>query len=138
MGRADGEVPNSAVDRSSRALRACYPRGNFSVTIGPHQWGFDRSLSPAFASVSLALEDPVRPAFGFALYNGFLSHLSRPLGPLNSFSRGCCPSQTAYLPLSQKLCSGKKCRYLRVVFHCRLRQSPKELTLTAPTYTMQK
>ena len=138
MGRADGEVPNRGVDGVSRPRRACYPRGNFSVTSSPHQRGHEGSLSPAFAPGSLALEDPVRPAFGFALYDGFLSHLSRPLGPLDSFSRGCRPSQTAHLPLSRDLCLGKRCSYLRAVFHCRLRQSPKELASMAPAYAMQR
>ena len=138
MGRADGEVPNRGVDGGSRPRRACYPRGNFSVTSGPHQWGHEGSLSLAFASGSLTFEDPVRPAFGFALYDGFLSHLSRPLGPLDSFSRGCRPSQTAHLPLFQRILSGKNCNNLRAVFHYRLLQFPKELGLTAPAYTMQR
>ena len=137
MGRADSEVPNRGVDGGSRPRRACYPRGNFSVASGPHQWGHEGSLSPAFASGSLAMEDPVRPAFGFALYDGFLSHLSRPLGPLDSFSRGCRPSQTAHLPLSQRVLPDKSCNNLRAVFHCRLIQLPKKLRSTAPAYTMQ-
>ena len=102
MGRADIEVPSRGVDGDSRPRRACYPRGNFSVTTNPHQWGLGGSLSPAFASGSLTVEDPVRPAFAFALYGGFLSRLSRPLGPLDIFSRGCRPSQTAHLPLFQR------------------------------------
>ena len=138
MGRADGEVPNRGVDGSSHPRRACYPRGNFSVTIGPHQWGLSRSLSPAFASGSLAGEDPVRPAFGFALYNGFLSHLSRPLGPLDSFARGCRPSRTAHLPLSQDVRLGKRRSHQRAVFHFRLPQPPKRLRLIAPAYTMHQ
>ena len=48
------------------------------------------------------MEDPVRPAFAFALYDGFLSHLSRPLGALDIFSRACRPSRTAHLPLFQR------------------------------------
>ena len=138
MGRADGEVPNRGVDGSSRPRRACYPRGNFSVISSPHQWGHGCSLSLAFASGSLALEDPVRPAFGFALYDGFLSHLSRPLGPLDSFSRGCHPSQTAHLPLSQRILPGKSCNNLRAVFHWRLLQPPKRLGSIAPAYTLHR
>ena len=103
MGRADIEVPSRGVDRDSRPRRACYPRGNFSVISSPHQGGHGCSLSPAFASGSLALEDPVRPAFAFALCGGFLSRLSRSLGPLDIFSRGCRPSQTAHLSLFQRL-----------------------------------
>ena len=100
MGRADIEVPNRGVDGNSRPRRACYPWGNFSVASSPQRWGHEGSLGPAFASVSLAFEDTVRPAFGLALHGGFLTHLSRPLGPLDTFSRGCRPSRTAHLPVS--------------------------------------
>ncbi len=102
MGRADNDVPSCGVDWSSRPRRACYPWGTFSVASSPHQWGHERSLDPAFASGSLTVEDPVRPAFGLAFYDGFLSRLSRPLGPLDIFSRGCRPSQTAHQSLSQR------------------------------------
>ena len=100
MGRADIEVPIRGVDWSSRPRQACYPWGNFSVTSDPQQWGHGGSLGPAFTSESRVVRDPVRPAFGLALYSGFLTHLSRPLSPLDIFSRGCRPSQTAHLPVS--------------------------------------
>ena len=76
MGRADDEVPNRGVDVGSRPRRACYPRSNFSDTFGPHQWGHGGSLGQAFASGFLALENPVKPTFGLALYGGFLFRLS--------------------------------------------------------------
>ena len=137
MGRADDEVPNRGVDGSSHPRRACYPRGNFSVTSGPHQWGHEGSLGPAFASESLTMEDSVRPAFGLALDGGFLFHLSRPLGPLDIFSRGCRPSRTAHLPLSQSFRPGQRHSRERSVLHCRLPQSPKRMGSMAPDYTLQ-
>ncbi len=100
MGRADIEVPNRGVDRSSRPRRACYPWGNFSVTSSPQQWGHGGSLGQAFASEFFAFQNPVRLAFGLALEGGFLTHLSQPLGPLDILSRGCRPSRTAHLPMS--------------------------------------
>lgn len=101
MGRADIEVPIRGVDWSSRPRQACYPWGNFSVTFSPQQWGHGGSLGQAFAPEFFALENPVRPAFSLALGGGVLTHLSRPLGPLDTFSRGCRPSQTAHLPVSR-------------------------------------
>ena len=136
MGRADNDVPSRGVDVNSRPRQASYPWGTFSVASSPHQWGHERSLDPAFASGSLALEDPVRPAFGLAFCGGFLSRLSRPLGPLDIFSRGCRPSQTAHQPLSQRRSAGKRHGHERAVFHWRLPQSPERLRLTAPAYTL--
>ena len=100
MGRADIEVPIRGVDWSSRPRRACYPWGNFSVTSSPQQWGHGGSLGQAFASDFCTVEKPIRPAFSLALSGGVLTHLSRPLGPLDIFSRGCRPSRTAHLPVS--------------------------------------
>ena len=82
--------------------------------------GHDSSLGPAFAPGPLTVEGPVRPAFALALYGGFPSRLSRPLGPLDTFSRGCRPSQTAHLPLSRRAGAGKGYNRGRVVFHWRL------------------
>ncbi len=137
MGRADIEVPSRGVDGDSRPRRACYPRGNFSVISSPHQGGHGCSLSPAFASGSLDVEDPVRPAFAFALCDGFLTRLSRSLGPLDIFSRGCRPSQTAYLSLFQHVKRvGKRHGHRRTVFHFCLPQSPERPGLTAPVYAL--
>ncbi len=38
----------------------------------------------------------MRQAFALALYDGFLNHLSLPLGPTDIFSAGCRPSQTTH------------------------------------------
>ena len=100
MGRTDIEVASRGVDRGSRPRQLCYPRGTFSVIPGPHQEGHRGSLGPAFASASLDGELTVRPACGLALHGGFLTRLSRPLGPLDIFSRGCRPSETAHLSRS--------------------------------------
>ena len=73
------------------------------------------------------MEDTVKPAFGLAFCDGFLSRLSRPLGPLDIFSRGCRPSQTAHLPLSQRLeGAGKRYGRGRAVFHWCLPLPPGE------------
>ena len=100
MGKADIDEANRGVDRSSRPRRLCYPRGNFSVVPGPHQEGHERALGHGFPSGSLAIKDPVRPAFALTLYGGFLTHLSRPLGACVNFSQACRPSRTAHLTVS--------------------------------------
>lgn len=102
MGRADIEVPNRGVDWSSRPRRACYPWGNFSVTSGPQQWGLGGSLGHTFVAENSAFKFPVRPTFRLAVNTGVLTQLSRPLGPLDIFSRGCRPSRTAHLPVSSR------------------------------------
>jgi hypothetical protein len=101
MGRDDVWVPIRGVDVSSHPRRAGYSRGNFSVMPSPHRGGHERSLGQAFAAEPLAFKGSVRPAFGLALYDGFLTRLSRPLGALDILSRACRPSRTAHLPLSQ-------------------------------------
>ena len=58
------------------------------------------SLGPAFAPRTLIFEIRVKPAFALALYGGFLTPLSRPLGALDIFSRAWRPTQTAHLSLS--------------------------------------
>lgn len=100
MGKADIDVANRGVDRSSRPRRLCYPRGNFSVVPGPHRRGHERALGRGFPSGPHAVKGPVRPAFALALYGGFLTRLSRPLGARVTLSRACRPSRTAHLPLS--------------------------------------
>src|SRR2546425_766776 len=64
MGRDDDGEPILLVDGDSRRRRANYSRGNFSVTSSPQQRGHEGSLDQAFASGSLAVEDPVSPAVG--------------------------------------------------------------------------
>ena len=100
MGRDDVWVPNRGVDVNSHPRRAGYSRGNFSVMPGPHQRGHERSLGPGFPPAPHAFKGAVSPAFGLALYGGFLTRLSRALGAPDIFSGACRPSQTARLPLS--------------------------------------
>ena len=134
MGRADIEVPSRGVDGDSRPRRACYPWGNFSVIPGPHRWGHEGSLGPAFAPVSLIVKDTVRPAYALTLYGGFLTHLSRPLGPLDIFSRGGRPSQTAHQRLSHQMVVRDVAQSSR----CYIGAStvPRETASTAPGYAL--
>ena len=134
MGRADIEVPNRGVDWSSRPRRACYPWGNFSVTSSPQQWGHEGSLGQAFAPGSSAFKDPVRPAFSLALNGGVLTHLSRPLGPLDTFSRGCRPSRTAHLPVSP---SGLVTQPRKAGVTLTPITRPEACASTAPSYSLQ-
>ena len=103
---------------NSRARRLCYPRSNFSVISSPHQGGHRGSLDPTFVSGLHLVNNPVRLAFALALYTGFLTRLSQPLGPADIVSAGCHPSQTVHLPLSSFLSKQRKTQ--RVVFHFRL------------------
>lgn len=61
------------------------------------------------------MQIPVKPAFALALYGGFLTHLSRPLGALVTFWRAWRPTQTAYLRVSPL--RGERYQPERVVFH---------------------
>ena len=126
MGRDDVWVPNRGVDGSSHPRRAGYSRGNFSAMSGPHRRGHERSLGPGFPPVPLAFEGTVRPAFGLALYGGFLTHLSRPLGACVTFSQACRPSQTAYLPLFLATRLGQGNNRKRAVFHGCLHDPQKD------------
>ena len=58
------------------------------------------SLGPAFTSRILAGQIRVKPAFALALYGGFLTRLSRPLGAPEKISGAWRPTQTTHLPLS--------------------------------------
>src|SRR3989344_8800189 len=67
------------------------------------------SLSPAFTSAFLAFRKAVRQAFAFTLCSRFPSWMSLSLGPIDIFSTGRRPSQTARLLLFPKgLASLKK------------------------------
>ncbi len=61
------------------------------------------------------MQIPVKPAFALALYGGFLTHLSRPLGALVTFWRAWRPTQTAYLRVSPL--RGERYQPERAVFH---------------------
>ena len=126
MGRDDVWVPNRGVDVNSRPRRAGYSRGNFSAMPGPHRRGHERSLGPGFPPAPLAFKGTVRPAFGLALYGGFLTRLSRPLGARVIFLRACRPSQTAHLPLSPAARPSQRHSRGRAVFHGRLHGPRKD------------
>lgn len=70
---------------------------------GPHRWGHERSLGLGFPAEPLVFKGSVRPAFALALYDGFLTRLSRPLGTRVTFLRVCRPSRTAHLALSPRI-----------------------------------
>ena len=103
---------------SSQARQLCYPRSNFLVISSPHQGGLRGSLGLHFCSELHLINNPVRLTFALALYDGFLTHLSQPLGPVDIFSTGCHPSQTVHLLLSSF--QSQQHIFRRVVFHWRL------------------
>ena len=57
------------------------------------------SLGHTFIPVFLAFRKTVRQAFALALYSRFPTWMSLSLGPIDIFSTGCRPSQTACLLL---------------------------------------
>jgi hypothetical protein len=76
MGGADDDVASRGVDMSSRPRQLYYPQGSFSVITNPQREGFGGSLSPTFVSGFVVVRNPVKPAFAFTLYVGFLTRLS--------------------------------------------------------------
>ena len=58
------------------------------------------SLGQTFISAFLAFRKTVRQTFALALYSRFPTWMSLSLGPIDIFSTGCRPSQTARLLLS--------------------------------------
>ena len=58
------------------------------------------SLGQPFSPVFLAFQKTVRQAFALALYSRFPTQMSLSLGPIDIFSTGCHPSQTARLLMS--------------------------------------
>ena len=121
---------------SSRAGQLCYPRSNFSVTPTAHSRTCRRSLDPDFSTKICHVWILVRLAFALALYNGFLTRLSQPLGAVDTFSTACHPSQTVHLLLS--LFWDKQGKIQRVVLHWRLkcRLAPTSLNNSHLHYTM--
>jgi hypothetical protein len=84
IGRADIDVASRAVDMSSRARQLCYPRSNFSVMPRPPSRRYRSSLDQDFRLLDFHLcKNPVRLAFALALYDGFLTRLSQPLGTVD-------------------------------------------------------
>jgi len=60
------------------------------------------SLGHSFEPAFLAFQNTVRLAFALALNSGFPSRMSQSLGPIDIFSTGRRPSQTARLLLFRK------------------------------------
>jgi len=90
------------------------------------------SLSPAFTPAFFAFQKTVRQAFAFALCSRFPTRMSLSLGPIDAFSTGCRPSQTARLLLSSyELATSQKIGSITRLL--RLRQSSG---IDAPTYSM--
>ena len=108
IGRADIDVASRAVDTSSRARQLCYPRSNFLVNTNPQSRRIDGSLDLTFVTEIDLVTIPVRLAFALALYTGFLTRLSQPLGAIDTFSTACHPSQTVHQQLSSFRVSNAK------------------------------
>jgi hypothetical protein len=89
------------------------------------------SLSPAFTPVFLAVQKTVRQTFAFTLYSRFPTWMSLSLGPTDSFSAGCRPSQTARQLLSQK----GRVSLLKMGSVTLLLQYGRNHTFNAPTYS---
>ncbi len=53
------------------------------------------SLGPTFILAFLAVRNTIRQTFALALYSRFPTWMSLSLGPIDIFSTGCRPSQTA-------------------------------------------
>ena len=83
---------SGATSQLSLGYLFCHPYDLLKAIMG--------SLSPAFTPAFLAFRKTVRQAFAFALYSRFPTRMSLPLGPRDTFSPGCRPSQTARLLLS--------------------------------------
>jgi hypothetical protein len=87
---------------------------------------YGSSLSPAFTPAFFAVQKTVRQAFALTLYSRFPTWMSLSLGPIDTFSTGRRPSQTA-----RQLLSLKSERFYQkwVVLHfCSI--NPKRLTST--------
>ena len=118
IGRADIDVASRAVDTSSRARQLCYPRSNFLVNTSPQSRRTNGSLDLTFVTDIHLVRIPVRLTFALALYTGFLTRLSQPLGAIDIFSTACHPSQTVHLQLSPVWV--KRCKISEMVLHWRL------------------
>ena len=118
IGRADIDVASRAVDTSSRARQLCYPRSNFLVNTSPQSRRTNGSLDLTFVTEINLVMIPVRLTFALALYTGFLTRLSQPLGAIDTFSTACHPSQTVHQQLS--FIRSKQCKIQEMVLHWRL------------------
>ena len=61
------------------------------------------SLDQDFSTMISCVKILVKPAFALALYDGFLTRLSQPLGTIDTISTVCHPSQTVRLLVSLSL-----------------------------------
>ena len=63
---------------NSRRRRLSYPRGSFSVILGPQMEGHKGSLNHTFVAGFLVVQNPIRRPFAFELYGGFPFRLRTP------------------------------------------------------------
>ncbi len=63
---------------NSRRRRLSYPRGSFSVILGPQMKGHKGSLNHTFVAGFLVVQNPIRRPFAFELYGGFPFRLRTP------------------------------------------------------------
>ena len=91
----------------------------------------DGSLSPTFIPAFLAVQNTVRQAFAFTLYSRFPTWMSLSLGPTDTFSAGCRPSQTA----RQLLCQKGQVNLLKMGSVTLLLHISRNQYINAPTYS---
>jgi hypothetical protein len=133
IGRADIDVASRAVDMSSRARQLCYPRSNFLVNTSPQSRRTNGSLDLTFVTEIHLVRIPVRQAFALALYTGFLTRLSLPLGAIDIFSTACHPSQTVHQQRSSFRLSGEKFKkWCYIVVYTK----SGDFALTTPIYAI--
>jgi hypothetical protein len=105
---------SGATSQLSLGYLFCHPHDLLKVSVG--------SLGLSFESDFLAFRKTVRRAFALALYSRFPTRMSLSLGPIDTFSTGCRPSQTARLLLfSYELATLQKIGSITLLLH--LRQS---------------
>ena len=104
------------------------------VNTNPQSRRIDGSLDLTFVTEIDLVTIPVRLTFALALYTGFLTRLSQPLGAIDTFSTACHPSQTVHQQLSYFVVSDakfKKWCYIGVYTRS------GDLALTTPIYAIQ-
>ena len=90
------------------------------------------SLGQSFNSAFFTFQKTVRQAFALALFSRFPTWMSLSLGPIDIFSTGCRPSQTACLLMS----SCKLVTLQKVSSITRLLLCFQKNRIDAPTYSM--
>ena len=83
---------SGATSQLSLGYLFCHPHDLLKVIAG--------SLGQPFSFAFLSFRKTIRQAFALALYSRFPTWMSLSLGPIDIFSTGCRPSQTARLLLS--------------------------------------